>query len=113
MNESQFQAKLVKDLNNHGWFYKSSDRFRAGIPDVLGCYKGVFMGLELKVDSNPPTKLQVWELERITAEGGYAAVVTYNNKTKTHNIGSLKLKTREELVECILKQSLLHTRGSA
>ena len=113
MTESQFQTKLLKELRSYGWFYKASDRFRAGVPDVIGCFNGVFIAIELKVDYNKPTKLQVFELKQILANEGYAAVVTYNNKTKTRHLGDKTFKTDKELVECILKQSLLSIKSTA
>ena len=115
MRESQLQSKLLKELHTVGWFYKASDRFRAGIPDIIGCYKGRFVGLELKVDSNKPTPLQMYELKRILREDGSAQVISYNNKTKLYKSdnGTLREhKTMGDLVQCILKQILSSTKGS-
>lgn len=47
----------------------------AGIPDIIVCYKGRFIGLEAKVDKNKPTKLQAATIEKIRQAGGTAAVV--------------------------------------
>lgn len=47
----------------------------AGIPDIIVCYKGRFIGLEAKVDKNKPTKLQTATIEKIRQAGGTAAVV--------------------------------------
>ena len=47
----------------------------AGIPDLIVCYKGRFLGLEAKVGSNRPTKLQEHTIEQIQKAGGTAVVV--------------------------------------
>lgn len=47
----------------------------AGIPDIIVCYKGQFIGLEAKVGRNNPTKLQSVTLEQIHNAGGIAVVV--------------------------------------
>lgn len=47
----------------------------AGIPDIIVCYKGVFMALEAKVGRNKPTKLQEATIAQIQHASGYAMVV--------------------------------------
>lgn len=113
MRESQLQTRLLKELKKHGWFYKASDRYRAGIPDVIGCYKGRFAAIELKVAPNKPTPLQHYELKAIYREGGHANVVSYNNKTKLYYTSTTEHKTLGDLVKCILKQILSNTKESA
>ncbi len=113
MNESLLQRKLLKALKEYGWFYKASDRFRAGIPDVIGCVQGRFVALELKVHPRKVTPLQDYELKAIYREGGNVQVVSYNNKTKLYKTNDTEQTTMGELVQCILKQILSTTKGSA
>ena len=47
----------------------------AGIPDIIVCYHGHFVGLEAKVGKNQPTKLQSVTIEQIRKAGGTAVVV--------------------------------------
>ncbi len=82
MTESQATSKLIKQLNDYGFFWKASDRFRAGIPDIIGVCMGRFMAIEMKIDYNSPTPLQVHTLIQMVKHNGYGAVVTYNNKSK-------------------------------
>lgn len=51
---------------------------QAGIPDILVCINGNFLGLEVKVPArkNNVTKLQEKTLQDIRDAGGVAAVVT-------------------------------------
>ncbi len=50
----------------------------AGLPDIVGCHKGRFVGLEVKMpghemDTSPR---QEWTMKRIGEAGGVAAVVS-------------------------------------
>lgn len=47
-----------------------------GIPDLLVCFTGVFIGLECKLPGEEPSPVQRVVLKRIEKAGGYAAVVT-------------------------------------
>ena len=47
----------------------------AGIPDIIVCFKGRFVGLEAKVGKNQPTKLQTATIDKIRQAGGTASVV--------------------------------------
>lgn len=47
----------------------------AGIPDIIVCYKGRFYGLEAKVGTNKPTRLQEATIAAIRKAGGVAGVV--------------------------------------
>ena len=110
MLESQFQTKLLKELRKYGWFYKASDRYRAGIPDIIGCCNGMFIAIELKVEPNKPTPLQNYEMKAIYREGGNVKVASYNNKTKRYYVNNTEHKTPGDLVKCILKQILSSTK---
>ena len=46
-----------------------------GIPDLIVCYRGRFIGLECKVGKNEATVLQSLTIRRILRAGGYAMVV--------------------------------------
>lgn len=49
---------------------------RAGVPDIIGCYKGQFCALEVKLPGEGPTRLQRHTLEEIARAGGIAVAVT-------------------------------------
>lgn len=54
----------------HGGMYGTS-----GIPDVICCYKGKFIGFEVKRPGGKPTKLQLHTIDQIKEAGGQAEVV--------------------------------------
>ena len=51
----------------------------SGIPDILCCYKGRFIGIECKTRGNKPTRLQQSNLDEIERRGGMAFVVNEDN----------------------------------
>lgn len=48
---------------------------RSGIPDVLTCCNGHFIGIELKADKGKPSALQIYNLKKIEQSGGYAILL--------------------------------------
>jgi hypothetical protein len=68
-------------IKNAGGFvvkiHASPDSFmRVGIPDLLCCYRGRFVGLEVKLPGNSPSPVQRRVLQEIVSAGGYASVVS-------------------------------------
>ena len=47
-----------------------------GIPDLLVCWKGHFLGLEFKQKGEKPSLRQQFNLAKIEAAGGYGRVIT-------------------------------------
>jgi hypothetical protein len=52
-----------------------------GIPDILACFQGAFLGLEVKQAGEKPSAIQRQVLKEIEAAGGIAAVVTSVDET--------------------------------
>jgi hypothetical protein len=52
---------------------------RSGVPDIVGCYRGVFFAIETKAGDNKTTALQERELKQIRDAGGMACVINENN----------------------------------
>lgn len=79
MRENQLQAQVVRYLRRipNLWYAVINDRHTSGIPDIIVCYKGHFLAIELKVGSNKPTALQRAQLQRIEQAGG-DAIVAYS-----------------------------------
>ena len=51
----------------------------SGVPDIIACLDGIFLGIECKAGTNKPTALQVHEIEQIRSSGGVAVVVNEEN----------------------------------
>ncbi len=72
--------KTVPNLfywKEHGGMYGT-----AGIPDMIVCYRGRFIGFECKVGKNKPTVLQAVTIKQIINAGGYAMVVRSVDEVK-------------------------------
>jgi len=58
----------------------------SGVPDIVGCYKGIFFGIECKAGSNKPTALQDKNLTDIRNQKGIAVVINENNIDSVRNL---------------------------
>lgn len=67
---------LQKIENLFFWKEHGGQFGTAGIPDLIVCYKGKFIGLEVKRPGGKPTLLQRITLKRIEKAKGIAKVVT-------------------------------------
>jgi hypothetical protein len=47
----------------------------SGIPDLIACRKGLFIGIECKAEGNKPTTLQLKNLNDIVMAGGVGILV--------------------------------------
>ena len=80
--EAKVKKKVVRILKEAGayYFYPVTGGFgRSGVPDVVACYKGRFIGIECKAGKNKPTPLQEKNLQDIEVAGGIAMVVNEDN----------------------------------
>ena len=48
---------------------------KAGIPDIICCYRGRFYGFEVKTEAGRPTVLQLAVMRKIRGAGGTALIV--------------------------------------
>jgi len=76
----KYLASLGSDVffwKEHGGPYGTS-----GVPDIICCYKGRFLGLEVKLPSGKLTELQKRAIEKINRAGGIACRVENVNDVK-------------------------------
>lgn len=72
-SEKTFENKVKLYLKQKGaYFIKThGDRFsKVGVPDLIVCYKGLFIGIELKAPNGKPSELQLYNLREIEKSGG-------------------------------------------
>ncbi|MEG1013689.1 MAG: VRR-NUC domain-containing protein [Clostridia bacterium] len=77
MLERDIVAAIKKYLTSLGsdvffWKEHGGAYSTAGIPDIICCYKGRFLGLEAKLPSGRLTELQKRALDKISRAGGIA-----------------------------------------
>ena len=82
--EGKVKAKVVDLLKKHGvwYFFPGNNGFgKSGIPDIVCCVDGNFLGIEVKADkTKKPTALQVRCGQQIEAAGG-TWVLVYDDIT--------------------------------
>ena len=80
--EAKVKAKVVKLLKEHGvyYFYPVTGGYGgSGVPDIIACHRGRFIGIECKAGKNKPTKLQERNLTQIKDAGGITLVINEDN----------------------------------
>ena len=80
--EAKVKRKVTQILKELGcyYFYPVTGGFgRSGVPDIIACYKGFFVGIECKSGKNRPTALQEKNLNDIDNADGIALVVNEDN----------------------------------
>lgn len=78
--ESKLSRKIMEQLRLQGWFcfkVHGSEHMMAGLPDIMVCAEGQFIGLETKMPQSRDNVSPVQRLvhSKINNAGGTAAVV--------------------------------------
>jgi len=76
--EAKVKAKVIKQLQAIGAYYFSpvtGGYGRSGVPDIVACINGRFIGIECKAGKGVTTALQEKNLEAIRQSGGKALVI--------------------------------------
>jgi len=87
--EAKVKKKVVAQLKEMGayYFYPVTGGYGfSGVPDIVGCYQGIFFGIECKAGSNKPTALQDKNLTDIRNQKGIAVVINENNIDSVRNL---------------------------
>ena len=87
--EAKVKKVVVNQLRNLGayYFYPVTGGYgRSGVPDIVGCYRGRFFGIECKAGRNTPTPLQQINLDDIEKQKGIALIV---NEKNMHSVQDL------------------------
>lgn len=79
MVERDFQRKVLKWLdtlpNTYAVKFNASGLSKSGVPDILACVNGHFVGIELKTDVGVLSELQKRNLTKIDKCNGLVYVV--------------------------------------
>lgn len=76
--EKNFENKIKRFLDEQGaWYVKffANRMTREGIPDILACINGYFVGIEVKAQNGKPSELQKHHCQKIRNAGGFAFIV--------------------------------------
>ena len=80
--EAKVKKKVVDVIKKNGayYFFPATGGYgRSGVPDIVCCYRGQFVGIECKAGSNKPTPLQEAEMAKIRQAQGHTLVVNEQN----------------------------------
>ena len=80
--EAKVKKKVVDVIKKNGayYFFPATGGYgRSGVPDIVCCYRGQFVGIECKAGSNKPTPLQEAEMAKIRQAQGHTLVVNEDN----------------------------------
>lgn len=88
-SEKVFENKIKDHLKyKRAWFIKywGGGQFtKVGVPDILVCLKGHFIGIEVKAEAGRPTPIQLANLNDIERAGGYA-ILLYPDMLETFKV---------------------------
>lgn len=76
--EGKVKKEVIAYLNERGAYYfmpVTGGYGRSGVPDIVACLNGKFVGIECKAGDNQPTALQVKNLKAIRSAGGLSFCV--------------------------------------
>ena len=68
-------TKILDARQAYHFFPATHGYGRSGVPDIVACYKGKFIGIECKAGKGVPTALQLRELRLIEEAGGISMVI--------------------------------------
>jgi Holliday junction resolvase len=80
--EAKVKKAVTKILKDRGAYYftpVTSGFGQSGVPDIVACFHGKFVGIECKAGKNQPTALQQKNLDDIEKAGGVSVVINENN----------------------------------
>jgi Holliday junction resolvase len=82
VKEKWVKKKVVDYLKSHGLYYffpVASGWMSAGVPDIICCVKGRFVGIECKAGKNKPTAIQLKNHREIQLNEGHVMVINEDN----------------------------------
>lgn len=81
MKESNFSREVTRFLENKGAIVNNqtgSMFSKVGVSDLLVCYKGYFIALELKTGNYTADPLQISYLQKVRQAGGFGLILRDN-----------------------------------
>ena len=88
-SESNIQKQILQFLQSLPWCqpFKIIAANERGVPDIICCFNGRFIGFEVKRPGAKPTQLQEAQHNRIISAGGQVHIVTSLDEVKKITAG--------------------------
>jgi len=80
--EKKVKIKVKKVLDKLGAYHcmpATGGYGASGVPDIIACYKGLFVGIECKANGGKPTALQLKHLSNIKSAKGFSIIIDEHN----------------------------------
>lgn len=101
---NKIKQALEKEYPNCFQFKSHGGKYqKIGLPDIIGCINGIFVGIEVKAPGleDTLTKIQAENIQRIIMAGGIAFMST----SPEHTIKELKVRIKEWKVRRVLRNT--------
>lgn len=83
MAESEVQSKILNYLKFLGVYtIKTVTTNKGGVPDIIGCYRGYFIAIEVKDKGKKAKPLQLYQMKKIREAQGIAFEVDNYEEAK-------------------------------
>lgn len=111
--EKNFENRVKKFLKDEGCYFikywsgnaQNGKKFtRDGVPDILCCCNGFFVGIEVKAPKGKPSPLQIYNLKEIDKAGGFAILLypeqmeVFQNFIKDLNANRLRVAHKDYMI---------------
>ena len=76
--EKSYENKIKGWLKDHDCYFVkffANRMTKTGVPDILACVNGHFVGIEVKAQNGRPSELQKYNVRKIREAGGLAFIV--------------------------------------
>jgi len=77
---------ILKEYDAYYFYPVTGGYGSSGVPDIVACHLGKFIGIECKAGKGKTTKLQEKNLEQIEASGGVAMVINEENIEEVRDV---------------------------
>lgn len=87
--EAKVKKKVVDVIkkNSAYYFFPATGGYgRSGVPDIVCCYRAVFIAIECKAGTNKPTPLQEAEMGKISQAQGFVRVINEDNIAEVQEV---------------------------
>lgn len=110
--EKNFENRIKNFLEEKNcWFIKywgGAVYTKTGIPDLLVCCNGRFVGVEVKAPNGRPSELQLYNLRKIDEAGGFGVLLYPNQWELFKNF--IDCLIEEDFENAVLNYDLLKKR---
>ena len=96
--EKKVKDKVKRMLAEHKAYYfmpATHGYGSSGVPDIIACLDGMFLGIECKANGGKPTRLQLSHLSEIEYNGGISFVIDESNVNNLKQLITEKINERK------------------